>query len=150
MHFDSTCSCGILILEIRPNFWGGWLKNGGLQEQSSYWGGKLPCSFKKRKGRLNKLRNKPENPSNINLKIFRNNCYVLEPCPEWDLWGSPGWGENLGNWTWNYAYEKAGWHPVGERDSPSCIEPWAVCQLSFSVFVKLLASSHHLPMGLNL
>lgn len=89
MHFDSACSCGILILEIRPNFWGGWLKNGGLQEQSSYSGGKLPCSFKKRKGHLNKLRNKPENPSNINLKIFRNDCYVLEPCPECEIFEVP-------------------------------------------------------------
>lgn len=36
---------------------------------------------------MGQLRNKLENPSNINLKIFRNNCfcYILEPCPECEI-----------------------------------------------------------------
>lgn len=54
-------------------------------------------------GHLNKkLGNKPENPSNINLKIFRNNwfCYVLEPCPECDIFGVPLDGER----TWEIVH----------------------------------------------
>lgn len=120
--FDLACLWGIVILEIRPKFWGGGLKNRGLQKQSAYCGRKLPCSFKKRMGHLLNKRNEEtnqKNPSNVDLMVFKNKCFcdALKLCPEWGgiFEVPPGGEENLGNQAWNCVREKAGWEASNGR-----------------------------------
>lgn len=157
IHFNSAYPWGIVILEIRPKFWGRGLKNRGLQEQSAYWGRKLPCSFKKGMGHLLNKRNKDKwkNPSNVDLKVFRKElllwCFRAMPWVGTDLRGSPLWGGAPGKLsmelcTWEGWMGGLPW----ENETAFPVQSLGLYQLSFSALVELSASSPYFPMGLNL
>lgn len=124
------------------------LKNRGFQEQSAYWGRQLPYSFKRRmKHLLNKTNEETNqnNPSNIDLKLFRNNCFcdLLGPCPVWGEIFEVSLGGEMGHGT---PYMKRLNRMPRCRDETSLpARSLGLCQLSFSWAVSIFS---YFSMGL--